>query len=121
MTFESDYDAVLTVQARRDRLDEAIAAMAAHSEFTPFVRRLGCRLVPSELSSGTARVRGPITKRATPMRGGCWSRPPGTTAPATSSARPCATCGGDEDQPCIVSVSTRLPGFQPSSRSWIRK
>jgi transposase len=42
MTFESDYDAVLTVKARRDRLDEAIATMAADSEFTPLVRRLGC-------------------------------------------------------------------------------
>jgi transposase len=41
MTFESDYDAVLTVMARRDRLNEAIAAMAADSEFTPLVRRLG--------------------------------------------------------------------------------
>ncbi len=29
-------------QARRDRLDTAIAAMAADSEFTPLVRRLGC-------------------------------------------------------------------------------
>jgi hypothetical protein len=29
VTFESDYDAVLTVKARRDRLDEAIAVMAA--------------------------------------------------------------------------------------------
>jgi transposase len=42
MTFESDYDAVLTVKARRDRLDAAIAAMAANSEFTPLVQRLGC-------------------------------------------------------------------------------
>jgi transposase len=41
-TFESDYDAVLTVKARRDRLDCAIAAMAADSEFTPLVRRLAC-------------------------------------------------------------------------------
>jgi hypothetical protein len=40
--FESDYDAVLTVQARRDRLDTAITAMAADSEFTSMVRRLGC-------------------------------------------------------------------------------
>jgi len=40
--FESDYDAVLTVKARRGRLDEAIAAMAADSEFTALVRRLGC-------------------------------------------------------------------------------
>jgi transposase len=42
MTFDSDYDAVLTVQARRDQLDEVIAVMAADSEFTPLVRRLGC-------------------------------------------------------------------------------
>ena len=33
---------MLTVKARRDRLDAAIAAMAADSEFTPLVRRLGC-------------------------------------------------------------------------------
>ena len=42
LTFESDYDAVLTVKARRDRLDVAIAAMAADSEFTPLTQRLGC-------------------------------------------------------------------------------
>ncbi len=42
LTFESDYDAALTVKARRDRLDTAIAAMAADSEFTPLVHRLGC-------------------------------------------------------------------------------
>jgi transposase len=42
MAFESGYDAVLTVAARRDRLDEAITVMAADSEFTPVVRRLGC-------------------------------------------------------------------------------
>jgi transposase len=41
-TFESDYDAVLAVQARRDRLDTAIEAMATDSQFTPLVRRLGC-------------------------------------------------------------------------------
>jgi transposase len=42
MTLESDYDAVLTVKARRDRLDAAIATMAADSEFTAMVHRLGC-------------------------------------------------------------------------------
>src|SRR3954469_11945611 len=34
LTFESGYDAVVTVQARRNRLDAAIAEMAAESEFT---------------------------------------------------------------------------------------
>jgi transposase len=42
LAFDSDYDAVLTVAARRDRLDEAITTMAAESEFTPVVHRLGC-------------------------------------------------------------------------------
>lgn len=42
MAFESGYDAVLTVKARRDRLDNTIAVMAAGSEFTGCVRRLGC-------------------------------------------------------------------------------
>ncbi len=42
LTFDSDYDAVLSVKARRDRLDAAIALMAADSEFTPLVQRLGC-------------------------------------------------------------------------------
>jgi transposase len=42
MTFESDYEAVLGVKARRERLDDAIATMATNSEFTPVVRRLGC-------------------------------------------------------------------------------
>jgi transposase len=33
---------MLTTLARRDRLDEAITAMAADSRFTPVVTRLGC-------------------------------------------------------------------------------
>lgn len=42
MTFDSSYDTVLVTRARRDRLDAAIEEMAADSEFTPLVRRLGC-------------------------------------------------------------------------------
>src|SRR6476469_4939964 len=41
-TFESDYEATLTMTGRRDRLDKAIAEMAGDSEFTPIVRRLCC-------------------------------------------------------------------------------
>ena len=40
--FDSDYESVLATQARRGRLDAAIEEMAAASEFTPIVRRLGC-------------------------------------------------------------------------------
>jgi transposase len=42
LTFDADYESVLTMKARRDRLDAAIEEMAADSEFTALVRRLGC-------------------------------------------------------------------------------
>jgi len=42
LTFDSDYETVLVTKARRDRLDAAMEEMAADSEFTPLVRRLGC-------------------------------------------------------------------------------
>ena len=41
-SFDADYETVLAVKARRDRLDAAIPEMAAESEFTPLVHRLGC-------------------------------------------------------------------------------
>jgi transposase len=42
LAFDSNYETVLSVKARRDRLDAAISEMAADSEFTPLVHRLGC-------------------------------------------------------------------------------
>jgi transposase len=42
VAFESGYDAVLDVRARRDRLDTAITELASGSEFTPIVHRLAC-------------------------------------------------------------------------------
>lgn len=40
--FDASYEAVVQAVARRDRLDVAIGAMAADSQFTPLVNRLGC-------------------------------------------------------------------------------
>lgn len=40
--FDADYETVLVVTARRDRLDTQIEAMAADCEFAPLVRRLCC-------------------------------------------------------------------------------
>ena len=40
--FNADLEAVEFAMARRNRLDEAIAAMAADSEFTDLTHRLGC-------------------------------------------------------------------------------
>ncbi|WP_404380474.1 IS110 family transposase [Knoellia locipacati] len=42
LTFDNDYETVLSTKARRDRLDVAIEQMAADSEFTATVHRLGC-------------------------------------------------------------------------------
>jgi len=42
LAFDEAFDAVLTVHARRDRLDTAIAKMAATSSFAPVVGRLCC-------------------------------------------------------------------------------
>lgn len=42
MAFDADYDHVLTMQARRGRLDSVIEDIAKDCEFTPIVRRLSC-------------------------------------------------------------------------------
>ena len=42
LAFDIAYDTLLATEARRDRLDAAIIEMAAASEFTPVVTRLGC-------------------------------------------------------------------------------
>jgi transposase len=42
LTFDNDYEAVMATLARRKRLDAHIEEMAANSEFTPLLRRLGC-------------------------------------------------------------------------------
>jgi transposase len=68
MAFESGYDAVLTVQARRTRLDTAIEQLAADSQFTPLVRRLGC-----------LRGIGPLTGFALAVEIGDWHRFTGNT------------------------------------------
>ncbi|MFA5568144.1 MAG: IS110 family transposase [Trueperaceae bacterium] len=48
--FDAGFDAVMAVLERRERLDEAILAMAADSEFTGVTRRLGCLRGISTLS-----------------------------------------------------------------------
>ena len=42
LAFDAEHEAVLQAEARRSRLDAAIVAMAAGSELTPVVHRLGC-------------------------------------------------------------------------------
>jgi transposase len=42
LSFDAAFDAMLACLDRRNRLDDAITALAADSEFTPVVQRLGC-------------------------------------------------------------------------------
>jgi transposase len=42
LAFDADLEAMLLTLDRRNRLDAAIAGMAAESQYTPLVRRLGC-------------------------------------------------------------------------------
>jgi transposase len=42
LAYDAAFDAMLACVDRRDRLDDAITAMAADSAFTPVVTRLGC-------------------------------------------------------------------------------
>ena len=42
LAYDAAFDAMLATVDRRDRLDKAIAEMAANSAFTPVVTRLGC-------------------------------------------------------------------------------
>jgi transposase len=83
MTFDSDYDAVLTVKARRDRLDAAIAEVAANSEFTPLVRRLGC-----------LRGIGDLTGLALAVEIGDWHRFTGAGIGAFVGLVPCEHSSG---------------------------
>lgn len=88
MTFESGYDAVLAVKARRDRLGGAIAAMAADSEFTPQVRRLGCLRGISTRPGSRWRSRS-VTGTGSPATpsapSSAWS--PASTPPASRECR----------------------------------
>jgi transposase len=75
LAFDSDYETVLAVKVRRDRLDAEIGEMAADSEFTPL--RLGCLRGVSTLTGfGLARSRSAT----------------GTGSPATPSARSWGWC-----------------------------
>ena len=68
MAFDSGYETVLATKARRDRLDVAIEELAAASEFTPVVRRLGC-----------LRGIGTLTGFALAVEIGDWNRFTGNT------------------------------------------
>ena len=83
LTFDSDYETVLAVSARRHRLDTAIAQMAAAAEFTPLVRRLGC-----------LRGISTLTGFALAVEIGDWHRFTGTPPAPSSDSYPASTPRG---------------------------
>ncbi len=67
-------------------------------------------LVPTEHSSGAAGPRARSPRPGTPMPGGCWSRPPGTTpSPTAPQARRCGTGGSWPRRP-PGSAATKVTG-----------
>jgi transposase len=68
MAFDSDYEHVLMLQARRRGLDSAIEDIATDSEFTPVVRRVSC-----------LRGVGTLTAFALAVEIGDWNRFTGNT------------------------------------------
>ena len=84
LTFDNDYETVLAVKARRDRLDAVIDEMAAESEFTPVLRRLGC-----------LRGIGTLTGFALAVEVGDWHRFTGNTIGSFVGLVPCEYSSGD--------------------------
>src|SRR4029077_8159297 len=84
LTFEAAFDAMLACRDRRTRLDAAITAMAADSEFTPVVHRLGC-------------IRGIATLTAfgLAVEVGAWHRLTGRSIGAYVGLVPCEYSSGD--------------------------
>ena len=83
LAFDSDYETVLAVKARRDRLDTAIEAIAADSEFTALVRRLGC-----------LRGVGTLTGFALAVEIGDWQRFTGNSIASFVGLVPCEHSSG---------------------------
>jgi transposase len=63
--FDADYEAVVQNTSRRDRLDKIILALAADSEYTPMVNRLGCLVGMAPLTAFSLAVEIPDWHRFT--------------------------------------------------------
>ncbi|GAA1145137.1 IS110 family transposase [Nocardioides aquiterrae] len=97
LTFDADYDAVLTRKAQRDRLDAAIDELAAESEFTAVVRRLGC-----------LRGIGTLTGLALAVEVGDWHRFNGRTIGSFVGLVPTEhSSGGSRSQGPITKTGNR--------------
>jgi transposase len=84
LSYEASFDAMLACLDRRHRLDDAITQLAADSEFTPVVHRLGC-------------IRGVATLTAfgLAVEIGDWHRLTGRTIGAYVGSVPCEYSSGE--------------------------
>ena len=84
LSYEAAFDAILACLDRRNRLDDAITMLAADSEFTPVVHRLGC-------------IRGVATLTAfgLAVEIGDWHRLTGRSIGAYVGLVPCEYSSGD--------------------------
>jgi transposase len=106
--FESNYETVLAVTARRDRLDKAITAMAADSEFTPMVHRLGCLRGIATLTGFVLAVEiGDWTRFTGNSIGSFVGLVPRESSSGTSRAQASIT---EPATPTSAGCSSRLPG-----------
>ena len=106
LAFDSDYEAVLAVKARRDRLDAAIEEMAADSEFTPVVRRLGC-----------LRGVGTLTGFALAVEIGDWQRFTGASIGSFVGLTPAEYSSGGSRSLGSMSAAGSSPGSTRSNRT----
>ena len=100
LAYDTAFDAMLATVDRRDRLDDAITAMAADSAFTPVVTRLGCLRGVSTL-----------TAFALAVEIGDWHRLTGRSIGAYLGLVPSEYSSG----------ATRCPGRGHQDRQWPRR
>ena len=91
LAYDTAFDAMLATVDRRDRLDDAITAMAADSEFTPVVTRLGC--LRGVVDADRVRV-GRRDRRLAPVDRPLDRRLPGVGAHASTPRERPASQGG---------------------------
>jgi transposase len=103
--FESDYDAVLAVKARRDRLDVLIEQMAADCEFTPLLHRLGC-----------LRGIGTLTGFALAVEVGDWDRFTGKTIGSFIGLVPSEYSSGQSRSQGVDHQDRQHPPTSPARR-----
>jgi len=128
LAFDTSFETMLASVDRRDRLDKAIAAMAADSPFTPVTRRLGCLRGVATLTAFALAVEIGDWHRLTGRTIGAYLAPgpdrvllrrlpvPGRDHQDRQRARPPAADRGGLAPPPALPVRQRGPAPPPGRR-----